>query len=208
MRQRHRVTARSRILAAHLRMHLETVLEFTDAIHDTQCGFRQDRSTWTAGLQIKSSLHRKKDYHLLLVDVEKAFDSLDFRVLIRYLAEIGIDTKTTSTIARIYDSTRLGPKVLGFVPCFVKMERGVRQGCVRSPLLWNIWVSIAKNQKPKTKNWRIAAAQLLSYLLLQCVVFEVRMAALLAVAPPALATLLLLIPGHTQLPARLHELEC
>ena len=135
-------TVLARIVASHVREHLEHAFAESGIVHPAQCGFRADRSTWTAGLNIRAAIHRKREYHLLLVDVAKAFDNLDWVQLISFLEYVGVDRGTTDTIRNLYGNTRLCPSVLGYHPVAVPMTRGVRQGCVLSPLLWNVWSSM------------------------------------------------------------------
>ena len=69
-------------------------------------------------------------------DLEKAFDSVEFCVLLHHLYKSGINGKTRRIIRSFYSDPTAQVKVGSELSCVIKLERGVRQGSVLSPLLF------------------------------------------------------------------------
>lgn len=72
----------------------------------------------------------------LKVDIEKAFDTLDWKFLIGVLREFGFAETFVNWIVAILNSARLSVLVNGKVVGFFSCTRGVRQGDPLSPLLF------------------------------------------------------------------------
>ena len=76
--------------------------------------------------------------HMCLLDLQKAFDSVEFPVLLDRLFSVGINGKTWRLIRNWYDGGTCCVQVDGAVSRPFSIERGVRQGSVLSPTLFNI----------------------------------------------------------------------
>ena len=82
--------------------------------------------------------------HMCLFDPKKAYDSVEFAVLLDHLFSIGVNGKTWCLIRNWYENGRCCVKVDGrSIPTF-PVERGVLQGSVLSPTLFNIGSSLEK----------------------------------------------------------------
>ena len=95
---------------------------------------------------VQKYCHRKKKKLFgCFVDFSKAFDSVPRDLLLDKLSKNGINGKVFEIIKTIYTedkaSVKFGDK---FSPTF-STNRGVRQGCVLSPLLFNIFLSDIQN---------------------------------------------------------------
>ena len=95
---------------------------------------------------VQKYCHRKKKKLFgCFVDFSKAFDSVPRDLLLDKLSKNGINGKVFEIIKTIYTedkaSVKFGDK---FSPTF-RTNRGVRQGCVLSPLLFNIFLSDIQN---------------------------------------------------------------
>ena len=76
--------------------------------------------------------------HMCLLDLQKAFDSVEFPVLLDCLFSIGINGKTWRLIRNWYEGGTCSVQVDGAVSKPFSIERGVPQGSVLSPTLFNI----------------------------------------------------------------------
>ena len=74
--------------------------------------------------------------HMCLFDLENAYDSVEFAILLDQLFSIGVNGKTWCLIR--YENGRCCVKVDGRSSPTFPVERGVRQGSVLSPTLFNI----------------------------------------------------------------------
>ena len=71
-----------------------------------------------------------------LYDLEKAFDSVEFCVLLHHLYKSGIHGKAWRVIKSFYSNPLAQVRVGNGLSRVIKLERGVRQGSVLSPLLF------------------------------------------------------------------------
>ena len=70
--------------------------------------------------------------------LQKAFDSVEFPVLLDHLFSIGINGKTWRLIRNWYKGGTCSVQVDGAISSPFSIERGIRQGSVLSPTLFNI----------------------------------------------------------------------
>ena len=112
----------------------------------SQLGFVLGNRTSDPHIILNNIIHkychkRKKKIFGCFVDFSKAFDSVPRDLLLKKLRKHGINGKLYDIIETIYSndqaSVKFGNK---FSPKF-RTNQGVRQGCVLSPLLFNIFLS-------------------------------------------------------------------
>ena len=75
---------------------------------------------------------------ILNLDIEKAFDKISHTYLYKVLEKFGFGTHLISMIKTLYNNAESSVLVNGFISDKFKYERGVRQGCSLSPLLYII----------------------------------------------------------------------
>ena len=75
------------------------------------------------------------------VDFKKAFDSIPRDILLNKLESFGIKGKIFNIIRNIYTADKACVKLGNVRSDFFDLSLGVRQGCVLSPLLFNIFIS-------------------------------------------------------------------
>ena len=75
------------------------------------------------------------------VDFKKAFDSIPRDVLLRKLLDFGITGRCFNILKHIYSSDRASIKSGNSRSGFFDLDLGVRQGCILSPLLFNLFLS-------------------------------------------------------------------
>ena len=108
---------------------------------DMQHGFRRGRNTIGPIAVLKNVAQQcLKVCHqlvVLFVDAEKAYDNIDRETMWSTLPRYGFGPNTITMIRALYED-RLCVKVDGELRGSFSTSRGVRQGCLLSPLLFNI----------------------------------------------------------------------
>lgn len=77
--------------------------------------------------------------YVCFVDHQKAFDRVQPLNMIKALQSIGLDQKDMRVIRNLYWNQEATVKLQGESTYPVRILRNVRQGCVLSPLLFNIY---------------------------------------------------------------------
>ena len=126
-----------KILAAIIAERIGSLIE--GWLSDSQCGFRKRRGT---NHQIHSLRRLQTEVRraslptaVVFVDFEKAFDSPPRQALLECLRWIGCPPDVVEVIRAIHHDPR--GKIQGNDSWF-KVARGIRQGCVLGPILFNL----------------------------------------------------------------------
>jgi ribonuclease HI len=85
-----------------------------------------------------SSLSQKAQYYILFLDTAKAFDSLDHSFIIKTLHKIGLPAWVARLVQGLLHDVRVFPVLSEDTGVFIRIQRGVKQGCPLSPLLFAI----------------------------------------------------------------------
>ena len=80
--------------------------------------------------------------YICFIDYAKAFDKVKHENFIDCLKQIGLDSKDIRVIANLYWFQQAAIRVDNEVSDYTPIQRGVRQGCVLSPLLFNIYTEL------------------------------------------------------------------
>ena len=75
------------------------------------------------------------------VDFQKAYDSVWHKGLFYKLKENNFSGKLLDLIMDIYKKTKCAVKINGSITEYFTYNKGVRQGCPLSPILFNIYVN-------------------------------------------------------------------
>lgn len=114
-----------------------------DHLSNSQFGFRKGLGTREAILSLvvmaERCLDMRKDLYVCFVDYEKAFDRIKHEKIIEELNRIGLDGKDIRIIRNLYWQQTAAVQVENEKTETIDIKRGVRQGCVLSPLLFNIY---------------------------------------------------------------------
>ena len=109
----------------------------------TQFGFRPGSGTREAvfcfNILAQKFLEVDQDIYTCFIDYSKAFDKVHHSQLIECLEKIGIDGKDIRIIANLYWHQKAAIRIQNELSPFTEIKRGVRQGCVLSPYLFNIY---------------------------------------------------------------------
>ncbi|PIK45503.1 hypothetical protein BSL78_17631 [Apostichopus japonicus] len=89
---------------------------------------------------------RKIQLHWNFVDFKAAFDTIWGEVLWKCLCSIGVDPKLVDLIARMYEKIKCSVMVNGKITKWFEVQVGVRQGCLLSPCLFNIYLEFVMKE--------------------------------------------------------------
>ena len=133
-----------KVLLKIVAMRLGNYCEAEALLPEEQCGFRARRSTMDMMFAVRrlQELGRKARVPLFLcfIDLQKAYDSVDRTLLWQVLARFGVPPKMLAVIREFHDGMRACVRNDNGV-CSGRFDvaQGLRQGCVLSPLLFNIF---------------------------------------------------------------------
>lgn len=110
---------------------------------ETQFGFRNGLGTREALFAIQVLIQRCRDVncdvYVCFLDYTKAFDRCQHEKLLDLLTDIGLDGKDIRIIANLYWGQKATVRVDNRQTEYIDIKRGVRQGCILSPLLFNLY---------------------------------------------------------------------
>ena len=85
-------------------------------------------------------------FHMCSIDLQKAYDTVDRDLLWQVLTRIGVPPQMVAVIRQFHDGMRACVRPNGGVCSdWFEVEYGLRQGCVLSPLLFNIFFAAVRN---------------------------------------------------------------
>ncbi|KAL3278231.1 hypothetical protein HHI36_013569 [Cryptolaemus montrouzieri] len=111
-------------------------------IGDDQFGFRSGMGTREALFSLlvlaQKCYDQQRDIFICFIDFEKAFDRVRHD-LMESLRGVGLDGKDITLIQNLYWNQRARIRIEGSISEQIGIGRRVRQGCVLSPLLFNLY---------------------------------------------------------------------
>jgi hypothetical protein len=115
---------------------------------DNQAGFRSGRGCvdhiFTLRQMIERRLLYNKPFVIVFVDFAAAFDSVHRESLWKAMAADGVPREIIAAVKDLYSGSKCTVRVYGRTSREFTVETGVKQGCILSPLLFNIiidWVA-------------------------------------------------------------------
>lgn len=138
------ISLMSHLLKLFLKIiHRRIYKKCEDYMSETQFGFRDAVGTREALFSVQVLFQRCRDVncdvYACFVDYSKAFDRVQHHKLVEILNTVGIDGRDLEIISRLYWDQSAYVSVEGEKSDAIKIARGVRQGCVLSPLLFNVY---------------------------------------------------------------------
>ena len=108
-----------------------------------QSGFRPGVGTREGIFNLRTICERalevRKDIYICFIDYAKAFDKVKHSEMIECLSEIGINDKDLQIITKLYWEQTATVRTENGVTKEFQIKKGVRQGCVLSPSLFNLY---------------------------------------------------------------------
>ena len=134
----------SKIMLYILQARLSAFL--TPQIAPEQAGFVKGRGTREQILNARQLIEKAREYslpmYLCFVDYEKAFDNVRWPKLWETLNELGVPPHLISLIKTLYEASEAVIKVENTLSDKCRIRKGVRQGCILSPLLYNVYSEV------------------------------------------------------------------
>ena len=125
-----------KILQARLQQYVNHELP------DVQAGFRKGRGTrdQIANIRwvIKKAREFQKNIYFCFIDYAKAFDCVDHNKLWKILKEMCIPDHLTCLLRNLYAGQEATLRTGHGKTDWLQIEKGVRQGCILSPCLFNL----------------------------------------------------------------------
>ena len=120
-------------------------------LSESQLGFIKGNRTSDAHILIRNLIDKychknNKKIYSCFIDLSKAFDTVPRDILLQKLHGVGIKGNVFNIIRSLYTNDSAYMKIDGKILKQFAINQGVRQGCVLSPLLFNIFMAeLAKN---------------------------------------------------------------
>ena len=107
------------------------------------CGFVEDSGTRNAISMVRMISERgieiQKDVYMCFIDYTKTFDNAKHDELFKLLSTLDINGKDLRLIRNLYWEQTACMRVGNDKSAYTKIKKGVRQGCVFSPDLFNLY---------------------------------------------------------------------
>ena len=119
-------------------------------VGDEQAGFRKNSGTregiFNLKMIVEKYIEAQKDIYACFIDYSKAFDTVNHEKLIECLKTTDIDQSDIALIANLFWERDTKIRIGNDMSESVKIKRGVRQGCVLSPSLFNLYTEQFSNK--------------------------------------------------------------
>src|SRR6218665_252899 len=117
-----------------------------EILSEAQAGFRENRSTIDQIFTLRQIAEKYEEYgkelYVCYIDIRKAFDSVWRKGLWRVMRHYGYPEKIVRILENAYKDTFSAFRVNGELSVRFETVMGVLQGCVLSPLLFNIFMEM------------------------------------------------------------------
>ncbi|CAM4769584.1 unnamed protein product [Rotaria magnacalcarata] len=132
----------SKIMLKILQARLEQYM--ARELPDVQAGFRRGRGTRDHIANIRWIMEKarefQKDIYICFIDYTKAFDCADHNTLWTVLNDMGVPKHLICLLKNLYTDQEATVRTEYGLTEWFKNEKGVRQGCILSPCLFNLYV--------------------------------------------------------------------
>ena len=142
-----------RIYTSIMSKRMENILP--TLINNDQTGFiskRQTQDNIRRTLHIMNHIQKYKEKAMLIsLDAEKAFDSVNWFYLFKVLKKFQMSELIINNIKALYNNASSRIRINGYLTDPLTLERGVRQGCAWSPLLFAMYLEPLAQHIRQTK---------------------------------------------------------
>lgn len=135
----------SKLFAKLVHLRLDNFVETNNILKENQIGFRKKYRTSDHILTLKNIVDRafrsNKYIFVCFVDLKKAFDSINREALFYKISKMGITSKYLNLLNSIYSDVQYSVKLSTGITESFASNVGVKQGCILSPLLFNLFMN-------------------------------------------------------------------
>ena len=166
------VSHAGKVLLKIVANRLRDFCEAQQILPEDQCGLRPARSTIDMLFVVRriQELGRQREIPLYMcfVDLQKAYDSVDRKLLWKVLARAGVPSVMIDVIRQFHDGMRARVRMDdGELSEWFEVTQGLRQGCVLSPLLFNIffaavrwYYNVSAKTTPFSRTWYFSTKEM------------------------------------------------
>ena len=134
------------ILVGVLNYRLSKVCLNYNLLDENQCGFRKGYRTSDHIFTLYTLINhytkvKNKTFYLCFVNFRKAFDKVSHSVLWTKLLKYGIEGKFMNIIKSMYPHVKSCVRAKSSLTDLFQYKRGVRQGCLLSPILFALFLN-------------------------------------------------------------------
>ena len=130
-----------------LNSRLQVFAELNGLIADEQNGFRSKRSCVDHIMSVvnivESRIKKKQSTYAAFIDFKQAYDGISRDLLWKKLEKIGfiVGSRFFNALKGIYDTVQCSVRVNGHLSNWFEVSNGLKQGCLLSPILFNLFIN-------------------------------------------------------------------
>ncbi|KAH9246960.1 hypothetical protein BASA81_015473 [Batrachochytrium salamandrivorans] len=128
-----------------LQMRIERFVETNNLLSYEQAGFRKREECVGQVVSLVDIIQRRQNAglntHILFIDIRKAFDTVPVGALLWKLQNMGFPRRTLAFLKALYTSSSARARAGSLLSDPFPVQRGVRQGCPLSGLLFNLFIN-------------------------------------------------------------------
>ena len=130
----------SKVMLKILQVRLQQYVN--QELSDVQVGFRKGRGTWDQIANIYWITEKTGEFqgNICFTDYTEAFDCVDHSKLWKIIKDLGIPDYLTCLLRNLYAGQEATVRTGHGITDWLKIGKGVCQGCILSPYLFNFYV--------------------------------------------------------------------
>ncbi|KAH9246749.1 hypothetical protein BASA81_015713 [Batrachochytrium salamandrivorans] len=141
----HLINVGLKLVCKVLQMRIERFVETNNLLSYEHAGFRKrEECVWTSSLTCRHHSAQTECWantHVLFIDIRKAFDTVPVGALLWKLQNMGFPRRTLAFLKALYTSSSARARAGSLLSDPFPVQRGVRQGCPLSGLLFNLFIN-------------------------------------------------------------------